>query len=211
MENAARCVFTFCAAGAMVAFSGCTSQRLAEPETSQLSRVQSTAFQRDVSARKSESVKQTLRALSSSMPSPTLAGIVDSRLPTPLARPRTNTATLSAVRRVAGPTPEALLALRVSPPKPTASVSAPSRQPTDLAAVEQMYARGLQLERVAQAQEAVPLYRVASARGNSNASVRLMELYVSGAPGVPRDYARAIYYKFQALEQGAELPRSPRY
>jgi len=214
MGKTTRCVFTFVLAGVLVAISGCTSPLLAEPETrTPLPKMQRSAeFQRDMSARRSESNKNSLRAYSPPTLAPSLASIAESMLPAPLLdRLRADPQALSAGRNFAGPTSAALLALRASPTKPVASMVAAPRQPIDLKTIRQMYASALQLERAAQARDAVSLYRVASTGGNSNASVRLMELYVTGAPGVPRDYARAIYYKSKALEQGAELSRSPRY
>jgi TPR repeat protein len=61
------------------------------------------------------------------------------------------------------------------------------------------------LEGERQVARAVPLYTDASRQGLVAASVRLMELYSSGADGVARNYIAAVRFKDLALQQGAKL------
>lgn len=74
-----------------------------------------------------------------------------------------------------------------------------------LAEAQQLFTRARRLEDERQVARAVPLYADASRQGLMAASVRLMELYASGAEGVARNYLAAVRFKDLALQQGAKL------
>jgi hypothetical protein len=90
----------------------------------------------------------------------------------------------------------------VAPAEP-AFVAAPGT--TSLAEAQALFARARLLEDERQVGRAVPLYTHASRQGLVAASVRLMELYTSGAEGLTRNYLAAVRFKDLALQQGAKL------
>lgn len=91
----------------------------------------------------------------------------------------------------------------VAPPSEPAFVAAPGTP--SLAEAQALFARARLLEDERQVGRAVPLYTNASRQGLMAASVRLMELYASGAEGVARNYLAAVRFKDLALQQGAKL------
>ncbi|EHR70500.1 hypothetical protein BurJ1DRAFT_1633 [Burkholderiales bacterium JOSHI_001] len=122
--------------------------------------------------------------------------------------------------RVVPAAPAAVAAVRPNPvpatPGPLAAraeAAAPSPEPVfaaapgtpSLAEAQALFARGRMLEEERQVGRAVPLYTDASRQGLVAASVRLMELYASGAEGLARNYLAAVRFKDLALQQGAKL------
>ena len=95
-------------------------------------------------------------------------------------------------------------------PTAAAAVTGPARTPMSRISesrmpVDELYARGRELELQAQVVAAIGLYREASQRGHAPSSQRLMELYADGAPGVARDYRVAVFFKERAVQQGASF------
>jgi TPR repeat protein len=91
-----------------------------------------------------------------------------------------------------------------------ATVTGPARTPMSRTQeshmpVDELYARARDLELQLQVASAIALYREASQRGHAPSSLRLMELYADGAPGVARDYRVAVFFKERAVQQGASF------
>lgn len=70
-----------------------------------------------------------------------------------------------------------------------------------------IHARSLEGEN--QTANAIPLYAEASRQGHSAASLRLMEIYATGAEGVSKNYIAAVEFKRLAVQQGARLEYPP--
>ncbi len=88
------------------------------------------------------------------------------------------------------------------------SLAAVSAEP--LIPPDQAYARARLLDGERHIALAVPLYHDASRQGHGEASLRLMEIYSSGADGVSRDYLTAVEFKRLAMQQGMTIEYPPR-
>ena len=126
----------------------------------------------------------------------------------------------SSPERVAPATAPAVAAVRPNPvpeaPPAAARAAEPAALPPEpafaaapgtpsLGQAQALFARARVLEDERQVGRAVPLYTDASRQGLVAASVRLMELYASGAEGLARNYLAAVRFKDLAVQQGAKL------